>query len=61
MYTIISSTDNKNIGKTFEKIPEVGEIIVLEQKYNFRVDYINKNNDEYILSNANYVLIVKKV
>jgi hypothetical protein len=61
MYIITSSTDNKNIGHIIDSLPQTGDVIELEQKYNFRIDYIKEYNDEYILSNANYILKIKKI
>ncbi len=60
MYKIISTTDNKNVGKIIEILPKVGDVIILENDCSFRIDYITINNDLYILSNANYIVHLVK-
>jgi len=60
MYKITSTTDNKNVGKISMILPKVGDVIILENDYNFRIDYITINNDLYILSNANYIVHLVK-
>ena len=62
MYIIISSTDNRNVGHVLDSLPACGDVIHFEQKYEFRVDYIKQyDEDEYILSNANYVVQIKRI
>lgn len=61
MFRIISTTDNKNMGKILEFFPILGDIILLENDYIFRVDYIKINKDKYTIANANYVLRLVKM
>ncbi len=56
MYKIISTTDNKNISKIINFLPKVGDVITLENDYDFRIDFISIKNNLYILSNANYII-----
>jgi hypothetical protein len=61
MFIITASTDNKNINHILENLPVCGEHIHLDEGYDFRVDYIEVVDDEYIISNSNYVIRVKNI
>ena len=61
MLIVTASTDNKNINHVFETLPECGDVIHFDENYDFRVDYIEYADGEYIVSNSNYVIRLKNI
>ncbi len=55
MFVVIATTDNRNVGRVFDTLPEVGDEIDLNG-YVMRIDSVETQTDDIVISNANYIM-----
>lgn len=56
MYRIISTTDNKFVGREFESLP----VDVLLDDYHFKAQSTRVSDSLITLSNVNYIIVCKE-
>lgn len=60
-YTVVASTDGKNLGMSFSRKPIVGERIEFLNKFSIEVvDVVTRQDGQITVFNPNYVLTLKE-
>ncbi len=55
MFVVTATTDNRNVGRVFNTLPAVGDEVDLNG-YVMRVDDVEIQTDDIVISNANYIM-----